>query len=148
MADRGGALWVATGFASRGGVSRLWQGAWITWTRQHGLAGEIARSLFQDREGRLWFGSEFDGIAVYDGQHWQVFTPKNGLAGWEVKKIVQDEQGVYWLGTDKGLNRLDRFPTGQLAPSKQAKLIRKAFREVNQKQEVHDFSSNRDPHPV
>ena len=57
-------------------------------------------------DGRLWFGSEYDGMAVYDGAGFQLYTPQDGLAGWEVKQMIQDFEGVYWLGTENGLSRI------------------------------------------
>ena len=79
----------------------------MTLTKENGLAGGKVRSLYEDRDGRLWFGSEYDGIAVYTDNRWQVITPNYGLAGWEVKEMVQDSDGVYWLGTEKGLSRIE-----------------------------------------
>jgi ligand-binding sensor domain-containing protein len=109
--DRRGILWVGTGFAGNGGASRFFDGLWRTWTRSDGLAGGKVRSLFEDRSGRLWFGSEYDGVAVYDGRRWTVFDVRDGLAGHEVKAIVQDDEGVYWLGTDQGLSRIEEYAT-------------------------------------
>ncbi len=105
--DRAGALWFATGFHDRGGASRLAGGVWTTLTRAEGLAGEKVRTVYEDRDGRLLFASEYDGVAVYDGQRWRVLTPSHGLADWEVKRIIQDPDGVYWLGT---LDGITRFP--------------------------------------
>lgn len=106
---RDGTLWFATGFANRGGASRLSvAGAWTRLTREDGLAGGVARSLFEDDDGRFWIGSEFKGMAVSADTGWQVFSPADGLAGWEVKDMLQDSDGVYWLGTDKGLTRIAR----------------------------------------
>jgi ligand-binding sensor domain-containing protein len=104
--DRQGALWFATGFGSQGGANRLVEGRWMTWTVADGLAGGKTRSVYEDTDGRLWFGSEYDGMAVYDGAGFQLYTPQDGLAGWEVKHMIQDIEGVYWLGTENGLSRI------------------------------------------
>jgi ligand-binding sensor domain-containing protein len=98
---------VATGFADLGGASLLRDGAWRQLTEEDGLAGAKARSVFEDRDGRVWVGSEYDGIAVFDGDRRRVLTPRDGLSGWEVKEMVQDESGVYWLGTEDGLTRIE-----------------------------------------
>jgi ligand-binding sensor domain-containing protein len=75
-------------------------------TRQDGLAGEVLRSVFQDEGGRMWLGSEYDGLAVQSGAGWHIVTPRSGLAGWEVKTMLQDPDGTYWLGTENGLSRI------------------------------------------
>ena len=75
-------------------------------SQDDGLAGEKVRSIFEDQNGTLWFGSEYDGIALNDGQSWRIFTPKTGLAGWEVKDMLQDSAENLWLGTENGLTRL------------------------------------------
>jgi ligand-binding sensor domain-containing protein len=106
LEDSRGVLWVATGFANRGGVAKMSRGQWSALTKRDGLAGWKVRSVFEDRQGRLWFGSEYDGVAVLSGGGWRVIPPSAGLAGREVKAVVQDEAGVYWLGTDSGLSRI------------------------------------------
>jgi ligand-binding sensor domain-containing protein len=114
-----GTLWFGTGFSSRGGATRYDGRTWSTLDIGEGddaardgspvsaLAGAKVRSLFMDREGALWFGSEYDGIARRQGEGWQLFSPAEGLAGWEVKAMLQDAQGYLWLGTENGLSRLD-----------------------------------------
>ena len=99
-------LWFATGFADRGGATRLTDGVWSGLSRQDGLAGEKVRSVFQDQAGRLWFGSEYDGLAILSEGSWRILTPNEGLSGWEVKEIVQDSDGAYWLGTEDGVTRI------------------------------------------
>jgi len=104
-----GSVWVATGFARQGGVARYQDGVWTNLTKQNGLAGESTRSVYQDRAGRMWIGSEYDGIAVLENGTWTVLSEKNGLAGNEVKILDQDQDGAYWLGTAKGLTRITRY---------------------------------------
>jgi ligand-binding sensor domain-containing protein len=70
------------------------------------LAGERVRSIFQDRDGVMWFGSEYDGLARYDGRHWTVFTKADGLAASEIKTMLEDVDGNLWLGTSDGVIRL------------------------------------------
>ena len=106
LEDRQGLLWFGTGFSSQGGVSSFDGTAWNLLTHEDGLAGAKTRSLFEDARGGVWFGSEYDGIALNDGQSWRTFTPKAGLAGWEVKDMLQDSGENLWLGTENGLTRL------------------------------------------
>jgi ligand-binding sensor domain-containing protein len=63
--------------------------------------------VYEDTLGRIWIGSEYDGVAVGAPGSWKVLTEKNGLAGYEVKVLMQDDDGTYWLGTNSGLNRVE-----------------------------------------
>ncbi len=107
LRDSSGILWFGTGFGRAGGACGLKNGAWRVLTKAEGLAGEKARSIFEDRNGRLWIGSEYDGIAVLEGGRRRLLTPEQGLSGWEVKEMVQDDDGVFWLGTENGVTRIE-----------------------------------------
>jgi ligand-binding sensor domain-containing protein len=111
LEDRNGSVWAGTGLIDRGGAARFVEtgGIWsiaATLTAADGLAGNKVRSLFQDRDGVLWFGSEYDGLARQMGSGWQVFTEADGLAHNEVKCIVQDPDGDLWIGTRNGISRI------------------------------------------
>jgi ligand-binding sensor domain-containing protein len=71
-----------------------------------GMAGPKIRSIHQDPAGRMWFGSEYDGIVVESGASRRLLTPKEGLAGFEVKHMIEDRHGYFWLATEAGLSRI------------------------------------------
>lgn len=113
MEDLDGNIWAATGFYNRGGAvlfkvvdgrpqiaRRL--------TQKDGLAGEKVRSIYQDAAGRMWFGSEYDGVAWYDGKRWGYLDRRKGLAGNEVKDMLEDDNGFLWMATEDGLTRMRR----------------------------------------
>jgi ligand-binding sensor domain-containing protein len=104
---RDGAVWVASGFANSGGAVVDRQGSWSNLTFSDGLAGEATRTVYEDLAGRMWVGSEYDGIAVRSNGTWHIVTTREGLAGQEVKIMTEDTDGTYWLGTNGGLNRVD-----------------------------------------
>ena len=106
LRDRSGALWFGCGFGRAGGASIFRDGAWTALTKADGLAGEKVRSLFEDSAGRIWLGSEYDGLALRQDGRFRLFTPGQGLAGWEVKRVVEDPQGIYWLATETGITRI------------------------------------------
>lgn len=113
--DASGAVWAATGFASRGGAA-VFDGLAVreTYTTTDGLAGGATRTVFEDAAGRMWIASEYDGVAVLfpDGT-WQYLDRDTGLAGDEVKAVAEDEDGRLWIGTDLGLTvaeGFERFP--------------------------------------
>lgn len=66
---------------------------------------EYIRKVYQDRHGRLWLGTNDDGIAQFDGEKLRYFTTANGLAGSAVRGIVEDDHGALWFATDGGVSR-------------------------------------------
>jgi len=109
--DSNQSIWIGAGFFDRGGTNRLvfHQNEWTieqSYSRRDGLAGEKVRSIFEDQQAILWFGSEFDGLARYDGNHFKILTTADGLADQEVKVILQDPMGSLWLGGRDGLTRI------------------------------------------
>lgn len=106
LEDKPGSLWFATGFASRGGASHLQGQVWSSLTQADGLAGGKVRSLFQDNQGQLWFGFEYDGAQRQNGARRPVLNTDNGLSGTEVKCMLQTPDGDLWLGTENGITRI------------------------------------------
>ncbi|MBC8229842.1 SpoIIE family protein phosphatase, partial [bacterium] len=70
-------------------------------------AGNWVRSIYQDGEGYLWFGTN-GGVSRYDGQHFTTFTTKDGLASNNVWSMLKDREGYFWFGTrGGGVSRYD-----------------------------------------
>src|SRR3954469_15343934 len=63
---------------------------------QDGLASPTIHSIFQDRNGFLWFGTE-SGLCRYDGNSFKTFTVKDGLPGNEVFGMFEDSKARLWL---------------------------------------------------
>jgi len=106
-----GYIWAGTGLFDRGGTCQFafseagWQIAQVL-IREDGLAGEKVRSIFQDNAGVLWFGSEYDGVALLSGDTWFILDMSDGISHPEIKTILQDVDGNIWLGTRDGLTRI------------------------------------------
>jgi signal transduction histidine kinase/ligand-binding sensor domain-containing protein len=77
------------------------------------LADPHIKSLHTDREGRLWIGTNSEGLFVVDPatgpaesarvlQHLAAELP-NGT----VNKILEDGRGAVWVSTDRGIARID-----------------------------------------
>jgi signal transduction histidine kinase/DNA-binding response OmpR family regulator/ligand-binding sensor domain-containing protein len=74
---------------------------------QHGLAGDVIQTLFRDRDGTVWIGTD-GGAAHYDGRTFQNFTRAKGqLANNSVLSMLRDSKGVLWFGTEGGVTRFD-----------------------------------------
>src|SRR5687767_14618874 len=88
---------------------------------EHGLSNNTVRSIFQDHNGFMWFGT-VDGLNRYDGSGFKVYRNKindtNSLVNNIVYVITEDSAHNLWLGTRQGISRLDpilgRFATVQL----------------------------------
>ncbi len=76
-----------------------------------GQLTEYVRRIFQDSQGRYWFGSNGDGIYRYDPGSGagllEVFNTDDGLAGSQVTGILEDRNGHIWSSTDGGVSRYD-----------------------------------------
>lgn len=58
-------------------------------------------AIFQDRTGRLWFGSK-GGLGRWDGQEWKVFTTADGLSANTITALAEDAETNLWIGTHEG----------------------------------------------
>lgn len=121
LLDREGRVWAGCGFLDRGGavVFGRSSGDWrLERTIPSGeLAGAKVRSLFQDSAGRVWLGSEQDGIAVRLGNRTlRVVTTADGLASQEVLSAAEAPDRSLWLGTSDGVNRIGPDALSTLFP--------------------------------
>ncbi|MFA6151859.1 MAG: two-component regulator propeller domain-containing protein [Chitinophagaceae bacterium] len=66
------------------------------------------RSIFQDRNGTYWFGTNGAGVYRYDTKTLTQFTVKDGLADNQVINIQEDNSGNIWFGTGGfGISKFD-----------------------------------------
>lgn len=71
------------------------------------------RSIFQDKSGTYWFGTNAAGVYRYDpkqaaGKTLTQFTEKDGLADNQIQSIQEDKAGNIWFGTGRfGVSRYD-----------------------------------------
>ena len=63
-------------------------------------------SLFEDRDGFLWIGTDGAGFVCKKGEDWRAYTTEVGLSNNRVRVIFKDSRGNLWIGTDYGLNRM------------------------------------------
>ncbi len=81
-------------------------------TTQEGLSNGNVRSLYQDKDGFFWIGTE-DGMNKYDGYSFQYFKNDlqntNTISNNIVKFIDEDQDGMLWIATREGLNRYDKI---------------------------------------
>lgn len=68
---------------------------------------EYVRRIFQDSRGFLWFGTNSDGLALFDGYKLSYLNTGDGLGGPQVTGITEDKQGKVWFSTNNGISRFD-----------------------------------------
>jgi signal transduction histidine kinase/ligand-binding sensor domain-containing protein len=66
------------------------------------------RNVFRDSRGRLWIGTDGQGVArLDDGRPVLRLSMKDGLANDFVRAFCEDRDGRIWIGTDGGLSYWD-----------------------------------------
>ncbi|HVD75963.1 MAG TPA: two-component regulator propeller domain-containing protein, partial [Vicinamibacteria bacterium] len=106
----GKGLWVGT---SGGEIALFAKGRFTPVAGRAILRGATVLALREDREGRLWAGTD-QGLYRFDRGRWTSYAGHDGLPADDVRSILEDREGRLWIGTDGGgLARLDgnRFVT-------------------------------------
>lgn len=68
---------------------------------------EYIVAAFEDSKGNLWFGTNGQGAARWDGKALRYFSIGEGLIGDVVTGITEDRAGNLWFGTHDGASRYD-----------------------------------------
>jgi ligand-binding sensor domain-containing protein/signal transduction histidine kinase len=103
--DNEGNLWAGT---FNGGISVLARenGNYRLHRRltiSDGLPSNQIRSLVRRRNGEIWIGTRFNGIAIYQEGKFQTLTMKNGLLNNAIWALAEDDDGRMWIGTSVGI---------------------------------------------
>jgi ligand-binding sensor domain-containing protein/signal transduction histidine kinase len=109
--DRAGFLWVG----SQGRGLYRFNPRTEQFTRYHhdsenvlSLSHDKVNAIREDRQGRLWIGTE-NGLNLMDRGRgtFVVLTVKDGLPDNAIRAILEDDRGYLWLATHNGLSRFD-----------------------------------------
>jgi len=106
----GQGLWVGT---SGGEVALFARDRFTSVAGRAVLFGATVLALREDRDGRLWVGTDH-GLYCRTRGRWTTYGPREGLPPHDVRSILEDGEGRLWVGTDGGgLARLEgrRFVT-------------------------------------
>ncbi len=72
--------------------------------------GKPVRSIYEDKKGNIWVGSEGGGLMLFDANTGKVlrrYSDLNGLCNNSVLNIKEDAKGHLWLSTFYGMSRFD-----------------------------------------
>ncbi len=75
----------------------------IRFDSSSGLKAKFFRGAYEDKEGRMYFGSYGLGLTVYEHGKFHNLTTKNGLIENVVSTITEDSKGNLWITGNSGL---------------------------------------------
>ncbi len=101
LRDRDGGLWIGTEGL---GLIHVKDGQADSFTRLQGLSGNIACSLFEDREGNIWYGSD-KGVDRFRRLAVTTLTTQQGLPHELTRSVLATRDGSIWVATNDGLAR-------------------------------------------
>jgi signal transduction histidine kinase/ligand-binding sensor domain-containing protein len=104
LRDRDGGLWIGTDGI---GLTHVKEGLAETYTRAAGLSGNVACSLFEDREGNIWFGSE-KGVDRFRKLPVTALSTPQDLPDALARAVLATTDGSVWVATNGGLARWKR----------------------------------------
>jgi signal transduction histidine kinase/DNA-binding response OmpR family regulator/ligand-binding sensor domain-containing protein len=107
--DREGFIWVAT----KDGLNRYDGYHFKVFTHNtyqpHSISGNTVTALFEDRAGRLWVGTEKDGLNLFDARTGRFYRcrisggPDKMGGNYDISFIRQDPDGHIWLSTSANM---------------------------------------------
>jgi len=86
---------------------------YVNYGADDGLPQEDIFSIFQDRKGYLWFGTN-SGAVRYNGREMVVFNHEQGLPDNSVRDIKQDSSGTMYFATTGGIAKFSGDTTTQI----------------------------------
>lgn len=65
------------------------------------------RGMFEDSQGRVWVGTNDNGVVMIDGEEATWFTYKDGLPSSSIRAFTEDQDGNVYIGTSSGVCYVD-----------------------------------------
>jgi PAS domain S-box-containing protein len=101
LRDRDGGLWIGT---HEHGLIHVHQGRTDVFTKSDGLSGDTSCSIFEDREGNIWFASS-GGLDRFRELPLTTISAKQGLSSDATNSVLATTDGSIWVATRDGLTR-------------------------------------------
>jgi len=125
--DAEGNLWIGT---EGGGLKRLREGRWDSFTRTNGLPSNNVSSLYLDHEGILWVGTT-GGLARFSQHRWTAYSKSEGMITDGVAYITEDDQDNLWLGSTAGLMCVQKKELNEIAARNARTALFRSFGEAD-----------------
>ncbi len=106
--DNYGILWVGY----NNGLDRYVDGVFYRYRynvdNPSGISSNTIRTIKEDSQGRLWFGTVGGGLMLYDrlNDRFVHYTKEQGMPHNSVRSILEDNDGQLWVGTARGIGVL------------------------------------------
>jgi PAS domain S-box-containing protein len=101
LADREGGIWIGTDGV---GLLHVKDGKADSFSAAAGLTGDIACSLFEDREGNIWFASE-RGLDRFRKLSVSTLRVNRGSGSELTNSVVVSNDGSVWVAAGEGVTR-------------------------------------------
>ncbi|HSK70518.1 MAG TPA: two-component regulator propeller domain-containing protein, partial [Pyrinomonadaceae bacterium] len=105
---RDGTLWIA-------GMSGLGSYRDGIFTKYPDFPPIQTRSIYEDADGALWFGTYDEGIFRYKNGEFKGITIKDGLFDQGAFQILEDDFGRFWISCNRGIYRVSREQLNEFA---------------------------------
>ncbi|HZS57000.1 MAG TPA: two-component regulator propeller domain-containing protein [Bryobacteraceae bacterium] len=97
-----GSLWLGT----HDGLAHLAKGIAELYTQKDGLPDDYIKSVYIDRSGGVWAGTNGGGLSHFVNGRFVNYTIRDGLASNAIWSIYEDTDRTLWIATiDGGLSR-------------------------------------------
>ena len=101
-------LGASDGYVWIGGYSGIFKYDGVTFQRMSSLEGLTnGRTFFEDSKGRVWVGTNDNGVVVIDGEDYIRFTKEDGLSSSSIRSFVEDNSGNIYIGSTAGVSYVD-----------------------------------------
>jgi ligand-binding sensor domain-containing protein/signal transduction histidine kinase/DNA-binding response OmpR family regulator len=113
MPDAKGNLWIGhqAGLACMD-ISRQESVELAHYNKQLPVSMQYVQSLFLDKSGRIWAGTQGYGLFMLEGEKITWFTTSQGLPDNTINAAVEDNNGNIWISTNKGISRVSLVQNG------------------------------------
>lgn len=100
--DKKGVLWAGT-------FNSLIQIDVLSKKHRFFKTGNAVRSIYEDKAGNFWVGTEGNGLLLFDREKgtFTTYTESNGLSSNAVLNTLEDRSGNLWISTFSGISKFD-----------------------------------------
>jgi ligand-binding sensor domain-containing protein/serine phosphatase RsbU (regulator of sigma subunit) len=101
----GGGAAKCTPYPSKDRTEAISKAIIYNYNTKQGLNYFNANTIFQDREGNVWIGTDI-GLNQYRGERFQIYDEADSLVNNLVWTTLCDREGSIWLGTNEGISKI------------------------------------------